>query len=289
MTPTRSDYLVTTEWLEDHSSDPDLRVFESTIHLVPGPEGMKIKSGREDYDKGHIPGAAFLDLIADLSDASSELRFARLPLAKLVSAFSKAGVSDRSRVVIYSASGLMWATRVWWLLRSCGFENCAVLDGGLVKWKAEGRRVSTESSAYAPATFTARAREELWAAKDEVLHAISDGSVCTVNALPAAVHTGKAKMGYARPGHIKGSSSVPFGDLLDPRTETLLPDEQLRRHFEKAGSLGSERVITYCGGGIAATLDALALTLLGHPNVGVYDGSLDEWARDDALPMEVSV
>ena len=126
----------------------------------------------------------------------------------------------------------------------------------------------------------------MWATRQEVLAAVGDGAVCTLNALPRSLHTGERDMGYARPGRIAGSRNLPFPALLDNDTGELVTDAELRAHFTETGALERERVISYCGGGIAATLNAFALHLLGHQNVAVYDGSLNEWTRDESLPME---
>ena len=121
-----------------------------------------------------------------------------------------------------------------------------------------------------------------------MLDSIAEGQVCTINALPRELYTGERGLGYARPGRIRGSVSVPFPGLIDPDSGEVRPDAELRRRFEQVGALGRERVITYCGGGIAASSDAFVLHLLGHDNVAVYDGSLMEWCADPELPLEVS-
>lgn len=261
-----------------------LRLFDATVHLRPAHPGpYAVESGRADYEAAHIPSAAFADLSTDLSDASSPLRFTLPPVTQLEAALSALGLSNSCECVLYSGSSPMWATRLWWMLRSLGFD-AMVLDGGLVKWRAEGRPVTTGAEHYPPGTFHARPRRGLWADKNEVLGAIGDGAVCTINALSAASFAGTAPVHYGRPGHIAGSVNVPYASLLGD-DGTFAPPDRLRTAFEATGALARPRVICYCGGGISATMDALALTLLGHPNVAVYDGSLSEWVLDPALPM----
>jgi thiosulfate/3-mercaptopyruvate sulfurtransferase len=277
--------LVSTSWLGDHLGEAGLRVFDATVHLDVTPRGLRARSGREDYESGHIPGAGFLDLISDLSDPSSDLDFTRPSPNRLEEVLSRSGVSNGDRVVIYSGSSVMWATRVWWLLRAAGLESVSVLDGGLTKWRAEGRPVSREPCSYPPGVFRATPQEQLWATKDEVLRAIGQHGVCTINALPRSIYIGETGLGYRRPGHIEASLNVPFHTLVDPETGVYRSEAELVRQFESAGALEKDRIITYCGGAIAATLNAFALTLVGHPNVAVYDGSIDEWARDPSLPM----
>lgn len=278
--------LVSTAWLQDHLADPDLRVFDVTVHLRPATPGpYTVESGRADYEQAHVPGAAFLDLGRELSDTASGLNFTHLPAERLGRALGEAGVGQGSRVVAYSTTSPMWATRLWWMLRAAGFENAAVLDGGFARWRAEGRPVESGARRYPPAELSLSDRPQAWADQAEVLAAIDSGGVCTINALSPSVHRGDSETNYGRKGHIKGSQNVPYAALLDPEGR-YRPDAELRALFEKVGAFGKPRAICYCGGGISATMDALALTRLGHPSVAVYDGSMSEWSRDPALPME---
>ena len=278
--------LVDTGWLSERLDDPGLRIFDVTVHLRPEPPGYRIESGHADYARRHIPGASFLDLPGDLSDESSDLDFTMPGLARIERVLSEAGLGDDHQVVLYSGSHVMWATRVWWMLRSSGFDAAAVLDGGLRKWRAEERRLCSEPCSYPPATFRGAPRQNLWATKDEVFATMRDGAVCTINALPREMHTGQSPMRYGRPGHIAGSENVPFADILDPDSGVFRSIDAIRDRFGRAGAFDRKRVITYCGGGISATTDAFALILAGHTDVAVYDGSLSEWARDEDLPME---
>lgn len=274
--------LVTCDWLADHLDDPGLRVFDTTVHL--GPSGAE--SGRAGYEAGHLPGAGFLDHQEDLSDPESEVLYTRLDPDRLAAAFAVAGVSDDSRVVVYSAGHAMWATRVLWLLRGIGFDRASVLDGGLARWQAEGRPTSKQPCTYPAGTLTPRPRPEVWADRDEVRTAIADRGVCTINALPHKLHTGEAELHYGRPGRIAGSRNVPFTRVVDSDTGGFTSPDLWRAEFETTGALASRRAITYCGGGISATVAAFALLQLGHPDVAVYDGSLHEWCADETLPME---
>lgn len=279
------DSLIEPHELERTLDDPRLRIFDATVHFATGESGL---SGREDWEAGHIPGSRFVDLLAELSDPDSSLPYTRPPIGLLEERLGQIGISEDARIVVYGAAPVntMWATRLWWLLRSAGLENVALLDGGFAKWKAEGRPVSTDPCAYPPTRLSVEPDESWWAAKDEVRAAIGSGAVCTLNALPRSLHTGQAEMGYSRPGRIAGSANAPFTGVVDLATGTLRTDAELREHFRPAGALERERVISYCGGGIAATLNGFALRRLGHSNVGVYDGSLDEWSRDAEQPME---
>lgn len=261
-----------------------LRIFDVTVHLRTDADGSwRIDSARPDHHAAHIPGAAYLDLQRQLSDTSSPQRFTRLDDERLAAAFGAAGVCDGDDVVLYSSTHAMWATRVWWMLRALG-HPARVLDGGLAKWRAEGRALDSGAVALAPGRLSVHHHPRHWADRDEVLRAIGDGGVCTINALTAALHAGQVKAGYARPGHISGSVNLPYPELC-AADGTLRALPELRERFDALGSLQRQRVICYCGGGIAATLTAMALTMLGHDDVAVYDGSLSEWAADPALPM----
>lgn len=278
--------LASTQWLAAHLGDADLRLFDVTVHLRPSDPGpYRVESGRADYEAAHIPGAAFLDLARDLSDPASPLPFTMPAPEALAAALGAAGVGQESRIVAYTSTTPMWATRLWWMLRSCGFDNAAVLDGGLAKWRAEGRAVESGARAYPPTRLTLAARPGAWAGKAEVLTAVGDDNVCTINALSPSVHRGDGPMNYGRKGHIAGSRNVPYAALLN-EDGTYRADDDLKGLFEAVGAFGRGRVICYCGGGISATMDALALTRLGHPDVAVYDGSMAEWSRDPAMPME---
>ena len=279
--------LISTEELARREGAPGLRVFDCTTYLNPGPDGRYIaESGRANYDKGHIPGAAFLDLQADFSETSSALRFTLPPLEELTRAFAAKGVGHGTFVVLYSHASPVWASRFWWMLRAVGFDEVAILDGGLDKWKAEGRPLATEATTYPAATLTLRARPGIFVGKDVVRSAIGDAGTLTLNALSHDQHTGKGGVTYGRAGRIAGSSCVPAASLFGA-DKTLKPIGELRAAFDGAGAAPDRRVLCYCGGGIAATLDAFVLTsLLGHKNVTVYDNSMQEWSNDPSLPME---
>ena len=282
------EYLVETDWLADHLTDPGVRVLECTVYLHPAPDlpgGFRVESGRAQWAAGHIPGAGFVDLPEELSDRASPFRFMMPPVEQFTGALARHGVGDGVQVVLYDRSVNMWAARVWWMLRAFGFDHAAVLNGGWKKWTGEGRPVAADSGERPARPFVARPRPGLIADKAAVQAAIGDGATCVVNALSEEQHRGGGAS-YGRPGRIRRSVNMPARDLVDPDTHAYLPAETLRRKFEAVGALGARRVITYCGGGIAASSDAFALALLGRDDVAVYDASLSEWARDPALPME---
>jgi len=163
----RPEYLVESDWLANHLEDPAVRVLECTVYLHPAdtPSGYRIESGRAKWAAGHIPGAGFIDLQEELSDRSSPLRFMMPPAAQFAEAMGRAGVGDGVRVVLYDRAVNMWAARIWWMLRAFGFDNTAVLNGGIKKWMLEGRPVATDAGMRATRTFTPRPRPALIADK----------------------------------------------------------------------------------------------------------------------------
>lgn len=281
------EYLVQTEWLDAHLVDPGLCVLDCTVHLIPDPEiTYQVVPGRADFERARIPGAQFADLHNELSDRSQPYRFMLPAAERFAAAMGRLGVGENSRVILYSGTALWWATRVWWLLRVFGFDNAAVLDGGLAKWRNEGRRLdSGPAAAPAPSRFVVREQRALMVDKRVMRAAIGDGAICTINALTPEQHAGTGGVTFGRPGHIAGSVNVPAAQLLDPVTNTLRSPAELRAKFGAVGALDRE-VLVYCGGGIAASADALALVLLGHDKVRLYDASMSEWALDHSLPMD---
>ncbi len=281
------EFLVETDWLEQNLTNPKVVVLDCTIHLIPNPKTTyDVVPAREDFEKSHIRGAQFCDVSRDVSDTSQSLNFMRQTPKDFAAAMRRFGVSDDTKVVTYSTGNPWWASRVWWLLREFGHDNAAVLNGGWQKWSRENRPTETGPGQRRDAgQFTEKPPRDLMVGKAEVKAAIGDGTICTINALAPEQHKGRGGNAYGRPGRIAGSANVPAGQLLDPATNTFLPADELRHKFADVGALDRE-VIVYCGGGIAASADALALVMLGHTKVKIYDASLSEWAKDETLPME---
>jgi len=278
--------LVSAEWLAANIDDPDLRVLESTVDLKVTPQGYVAQEISQRWAEGHIPNSAYVDLANDLSDPDSDLRFTMPSGEHFARAMEAVGVGEGTRVVLYDRRMTMWATRVFWMLRAFGFDQCAVLDGGWKSWNQEQRPVSTDPAPARPAgTFTPRPRPELIAGIDQVEAALNDDGIAIVNCLSSQNHDGSDST-YGRRGHLPGASNVYALSLLDAETQRYRPIEELTAMFDYLPAKGP--VITYCGGGIAATSDAFVLReLLGREQVSVYDGSLSEWLLDDDRPMTV--
>ena len=285
MASTRPELLVDTAALEAALADPALRVFDCTVHLVPDPPRYRAVAGREGYGEAHVPGAGFLDLPGELSDPDSRLPFTLPSAERFADAMSRHGVGPRTRVILYSRGSPMWAARVWWMLRAFGFDDAALLDGGFEKWTKEGRRVSSALCEYPEARFEPRPRPELVASRAAVLSALGDRAACIIDALPEPSYRGDGPTPYGRAGHIASAVNAPFTRLVRA-DQTLRNADELRALFDGIGLRSDQRAITYCGGGIAASLAAFALVLIGHPDIALYDGSLSEWAPDPSLPME---
>ncbi|KUJ85651.1 hypothetical protein AVO45_01275 [Ruegeria marisrubri] len=204
---------------------------------------------------------------------------------KVASSFERAGIDDRSFVVLYSRRSISWATRFWWMLRWIGFDQAAVLDGGFERWQADGRPISTLPCTYPPGKLSVNIRPGLFVGKDDVLAAIGDNRSCTINALGPDVFSGENPR-YGRPGRVPGSINVPKVSLVDPKSMKFKPVDEINKLFSAAGATQADRYLTYCGGGIFATVIAYWLYQLGHDNIAVYDNSMSEWATDPDLPME---
>jgi thiosulfate/3-mercaptopyruvate sulfurtransferase len=279
--------LVSTQWLEQHIDDESLRIFDTTIYLKPKEDGgYQADSGRDNWNEAHIPGAGFIDLAKEFTDQSNKIPFMMPPVEQFADLAEALGIDNNSAVVLYNDGMPMWATRAWWMFRSVGFDNVAVLDGGWQKWQREGREVNNNKPSVKRGALTLQARPEMWADKNDMLRIMEDGSACTLNALAPEVYTGETNR-YGRAGHIPGSHNVFYGNLIDAESGTFLPPEALSEQLKTAGSLDADNVVVYCGGGISATMDALALYVAGQRNVAIYDGSMSEWIKDEALPLSL--
>ncbi len=281
------DWLVGSDWLADHLGDGDLRIIDCTIKSVRREDGgWGNESGRGDYESGHIPGALFVDLLVELQDAAASTPLMLPDADDFAGAVGALGIGNQSQVVVYTAAVPWWATRFWWMLRAFGHDRVAVLDGGLDTWRRQGRPLHTAIASPTPARFDARYRPELVAGKEQVFRAINRGGAPVVNALSWQLHTGESNLGYARPGRIANSENLSALSFIDRESGCYLPPEALAAAAASVLPDPSAGAICYCGGGIAATMTAFVLTLLGHDPVSVYDGSLNEWAADPEMPME---
>jgi thiosulfate/3-mercaptopyruvate sulfurtransferase len=282
--------LVTTEQLAAMIGHPDLCLYDCTANLQPAKQGSDVPylvaSGRKTFEDGHIPGADFLDLQEEFSDSATHLRFMMPSISQLEEAFGRHGLDATKRIVLYSIGTMMWATRFWWMLRSLGID-ALVLDGGFDKWAVEKRAIERgRTKGYPAATFKASPRAGLFVDKSAVLARLNDPSAVMVNALGPQLYRGSGPSIYGRPGRIPGSVNVPFPTLVNAADKTLISGADAEAKFLAQGVTPEKDVIGYCGGGISATIDLLMLAQLGYEKLSLYDGSMGEWAKDPALPIE---
>ncbi|MGW8590803.1 sulfurtransferase [Dietzia sp. NPDC055877] len=277
---------VSPRWLHDHLNDENLVVVDATNHLPVPTDGPYVpESGAQTYRAEHIPGALFADLLGDFADPAAAEPWTAPDHERFAAAAGALGIGDGATVVVYDQHDGFWATRFWWHLRYEGFDQVIVLDGGLPAWKAAGFEVTDVVPEPTPRTFTGTRRPGLIRSTDEVAANLDDEGTVLVNVLDEATYRGEVDT-YARRGHIPGSINLPVFTLRDPASGALRPVEELRAEFESAGLLDTDmRVVTYCGGGIAATGVAHALALAGRDDVAIYDGSMTAWAGNPELPL----
>ncbi|MGG7566996.1 3-mercaptopyruvate sulfurtransferase [Rhodovulum sp. DZ06] len=282
MSQSDAQQLVSTQWLEDHLSAPDVKVFDASWHMPD--TGRDAKA---EYAAAHVPGAVFFD-IDEIADTRSALPHMAPPVEKFVSRMRRLGVGDGHRVVVYDQAGLFSAARAWWMLRLFGHRDVAVLDGGLPKWIAEGRPTEDLPPMPRERHFTARRNASLVRDVTQVAMAAKLGDEQIVDARGPARFRGEApepRPGL-RSGHIPGSKNVHYATLIGE--DGALKDEAgLRAAFEEAGVDLGKPVISSCGSGVTACILDLALERLGHRQHSVYDGSWAEWGMYPDLKVEV--
>ncbi|HLJ64577.1 MAG TPA: 3-mercaptopyruvate sulfurtransferase [Stellaceae bacterium] len=273
--------LVSTEWLAARAHAPDIRIVDGSFKM-PGVS----PTAHEDYLVAHLPGAVFFD-IDEIADTASSLPHMLPSAEKFASRMRKLGLGDGHKIVIYDGGEIFSAPRVWWMLRIFGHPDIAVLDGGLAKWRAEGRPLTDELPMPRERHFTARLNtlllrdrrqmiENLTAKREQVIDARSEARF---QALVAEPRPG------LRAGHIPGSLNLPWDRLLDQEKHTLLPPERLRELFHEAGLALDRPVVCTCGSGVSACALAFALHLLGQKDAAIYDGSWSEWGMPGDTPV----
>jgi thiosulfate/3-mercaptopyruvate sulfurtransferase len=276
------DAIVSTDWLASHLGEAGLRVVDVRWYLDPS------RRGKDAYRRGHIAGAIFLDVDKDLSapGGGRGLPFGRHPWPsedQVARVMGQAGISADVRVVAYDDQSGAVAARLWYVLRAHGHDDVAVLDGGIDRWEGEGRPLSTEVPTVAPANFPARLRPGFVVAKDE-MKALAPGRL-VLDARASERYRGLSEPIDPRAGHIPGARNAPYtGNLTRGDVPVFLPPEALREHYSALGAL-TEEPIVYCGSGVTACHDLLALHVAGLRG-SLYAGSWSEWSSDPALPVE---
>lgn len=281
MSYVNGDALVSTDWLAGALGDPKVKVLDGTSHLPT--------TGRDaaaEFAEKHIPGAQRfdIDLVADQSASLPHMLPSAARFAELVGAM---GIGNDDHVVVYDVYGLQSAARTWWMFRVFGHQRVSILNGGLPKWESEGRPVTADVAALEPQAFAAQGNADLVRDREAVLANIDSGREQVLDARAAGRFTGEDPEPRAgmRSGHIPGSLSLPFTQLL-ASDRTVLPASELREAFDRAGVDLGRPTVASCGSGVTACVIALGAYLLGQDSVAVYDGSWSEWGGRQDTPID---
>ncbi|MDF1719642.1 MAG: sulfurtransferase [Minwuia sp.] len=282
---TRPELIVTPAFVEDGVKRGTIRVIDCTVIFEIKKVGAStIHSGRDAWLKGHVPGAAYLHMVDDLSDPNGAYAFTLAPQPQIDRVLSAIGIRPDDTVVLYGSGTAVAVMRAWWVLKVSGVADVRIMDGGWQRWLDEGRAVATGEEQFTPSNFRGTRDPSAVADKDDIRRAIADGDALLVNALSAAQFTGTGGTHYGRPGRIPSSISIPAADLVNPMTGQFASPAEITQRLAHVDR--DKQVITYCGGGIAAAATLFALHVAGHDRLSLYDNSLLEWSTEADLPME---
>ncbi len=273
-----SEILVSTDWLQSHLQDSDIRIIDSRWVLG------KLGEGKKMYDEGHIPGAVHLDIEEHLSGKEGPGRHPIPKKRDFENVMSELGVSRFKHIVVYDEGQGVPAARLWWLFRYFGHEDVSVLDGGWALWMREKKEIEREVRRYEAQKYTARAKHVMVLDKKGVDSLRDDPQVQIIDARAAERYRGESEPIDARAGHIPGAENFPYTQTLDPETGKFLSLSKLKEAFQKMGTEKAETVICYCGSGITACTDILALKLIGI-DAKLYEGSWSDWSKDSGLSI----
>lgn len=284
MTYENPEALVSTEWLAEHMSAPDVRIVDATSFLPTSD-----RDGKAEYNERHIPGAVYFD-INDIADETSDLPHMLPSPEKFSSKARKLGLGDGNRIVVYDANGgYLAAARVWWTFRVFGHKDVVILDGGLPKWIAEGRALDDLPTVPRERHFTAHVNHTLVRDREKLIENIKTKRKQVIDARSAGRFTGTDPEPRAtnKTGHIPGSLSLPFNKLMDPDNHFVMRSgTEIRAAIDEAGIDMNQPIVASCGTGVTACVIALGFYLIGRDDVAVYDGSWAEWGNHPSTPVE---
>jgi thiosulfate/3-mercaptopyruvate sulfurtransferase len=275
------DPLVTTDWLAAHLDDPTVRIVDATFKL-PG----VLPLPKDDYLAAHIPGAVFFDVDV-VSDHSSPLPHMFPAAEQFGRDVGALGIGNGDTVVLYDSGGWVAAPRAWWMFLSFGHRDVRVVDGGLKKWRAEGRPVESGAVAAKPAVFKAGYDARRVRSIQQMMANVESRAEQVIDARAGERFEGRVvepRPGL-RSGHIPGARSLPYNNLFDATTGAMKPLDELRKAFAGAGVDVTRPIVTSCGSGVSAAVLTLALYRLGVENSALYDGSWAEWGQADGPPV----
>ncbi len=288
----RADLLVETSRLAEHLNDPlirivDMRGYVRTVEHDGVQDALYI-GAPDEYARGHIPGAVYIDWSSDIVDLDDTVEAQIAPPARFAEVLGNLGIGDQHLVVAYDAHPTsQFATRLWWALNYYGHKRVVVLNGGLAKWQSEGRPLVESIPVYPAATFTPAVQVQLRATALEVLSHLGQEDAVLIDARDRGQFSGAIARGHGRRGHIPGALSIPRDEVIDPATGTFRSNEELTHLFSNAGVQPEQHIVAYCNGGVAATTILFSLALLGYDNLTNYDGSWNEWGIRQDSPLEV--
>ena len=273
--------------LLDSSKAPAIFDASCVLHPAKFDGDYRRDSGRPRWLESHIPGSQHVDVPSQFSEAAALLHYTHPTPEAIAGELARIGIRATDTVVVYDATGGLFAARLWYLLRWIGVD-VRVLDGGLSAWIAAGLPVSIgdEPAAIPVVPWTVSASCDAWITKDELVERSESDARPLVCGLPAGSFTGAVPSRYARRGRIPGSVNVSSRELFDS-DGTVKNDEFLRAAYAAEGVTGAEEVLLYCGGGISASANALTLVELGVTALRIYDGSLEEWSAEESLPLQL--
>ena len=281
-----SNYIVEPEYVHERLTTKNFRVIDCTVYFELKKVGAStIYSGHADYLNRHIPGAAYLHMVDDLSDQNNKIPFSIINQETLNRTLSEIGIHKDDEIILYGSGFHMAITRAWWVLKISGLNNIKIMNGGWDAWQERKFPVSSGKETFTKSSFNGHRDDSVILDKEQVKAATKNDDFLLVNALTRKQFSGGGTH-YGRPGRIPESINIPALEILDHNTGKFSPKEKMQQQL-KLILESKKSIISYCGGGIAATTVYFALKIFGKEDIFLYDNSLLEWSNDQNLPMEL--